>query len=381
MLRFIDFRDNWTVSSICNTTSYVDYRGKTPTKSSEGVFLVTAKNIKMGYIDYECSKEYIPKETYLEVMRRGYPTIGDVLITTEAPLGNVASVDRTDVALAQRVIKYRGLHGVIDNSYLKQYFLSSKFQRELQSKATGSTAKGIKGSVLHKLRIAYPSLPEQQKIAAFLTAVDNRIQQLSKKKALLEQYKKGVIQQIFSQEIRFKNENGSEYPEWEEKELGELLNFKQPTNYIVTDTNYSDTYETPVLTAGKTFILGYTAEVTGIFKENLPIIIFDDFTTATQFVDFPFKVKSSAMKILMPKPGVNAKFVYEAMQNIKYEIGGHGRHWISIFARITVFVPSIEEQTKIANLLSALDDKVKHVDQQIELTKQYKKGLLQQMFV
>jgi len=88
--------------------------------------------------------------------------------------------------------------------------------------------------------------------------------------------------------------------EWEKKTLGEVLSYEQPTRYLVENAKYSDEYETPVLTAGKTFLLGYTNETKGIFNNNLPTIIFDDFTTAFQFVDFPFKAKSSAMKMLIP---------------------------------------------------------------------------------
>jgi type I restriction enzyme, S subunit len=122
--------------------------------------------------------------------------------------------------------------------------------------------------------------------------------------------------------------------------------------------------------------------VNGIFKkEELPVIIFDDFTTATQFVDFPFKAKSSAMKILKAKENINIKFIYEAMQNLKFEVGGHGRHWISICSNLCVDLPSLSEQTKIANFLSAIDEKVALVSNQIQDTQEYKKGLLQQMFV
>src|SRR3546814_7630509 len=109
--------------------------------------------------------------------------------------------------------------------------------------------------------------------------------------------------------------------------------YLQPTPYLVESTDYNNKYKTPVLTAGKSFILGYTNEDKGIFKNNLPVIIFDDFTTASQFVDFPFKVKSSAMKILIAKKNADIKFSYESMQLIKYEVGVHQRHWISIFSR------------------------------------------------
>ena len=162
-----------------------------------------------------------------------------------------------------------------------------------------------------------------------------------------------LAQKIFTQQLRFKDDNGNDFPDWEVKKLGECLDYIQPTKYLVSSTEYDNSYKTPVLTAGKTFILGYTNETNGIFENNLPIIIFDDFTTATQFVDFPFKAKSSAMKILAATKGVHIKFIFEAMQFMNYEVGGHERHWISKFAPIEILIPSLDEQIKIANFLSS----------------------------
>lgn len=230
-------------------------------------------------------------------------------------------------------------------------------------------------------RIAIPNLLEQLKIASFLSAVDEKIQQLTGKKELLDQYKKGLMQQLFSGKMRFKDENGKAFPKWEEKRLGDVLDYIQPTKYLVASTEYDDSYATPVLTAGKTFILGYTNETNDIYSKNLPVILFDDFTTATQFVDFPFKAKSSAMKILVAKKVENISYIYEAMRLIKFEIGGHGRHWISQFALFNIPYPCIDEQKKIANFLSNIDEKIEIVNKQITQTQTFKKGLLQQMFV
>ncbi len=167
--------------------------------------------------------------------------------------------------------------------------------------------------------------------------------------------------------------------EWSKVELGKLLDYKQPTPYLVKSTDYSDEYSTPVLTAGKTFILGYSNENFGIFEEELPAIIFDDFTTASKFVDFPFKAKSSAMKILVAKQGVSIKFVYEAMQVLNYPVGGHQRHWISIFANLVIGLPSPPEQQKIASVLSNADKEIELLEQQLADLKQEKKALMQQL--
>jgi type I restriction enzyme S subunit len=147
-----------------------DYRGKTPEKTDDGVFLVTARNVRMGYIDYESSQEYVAAEDYDEIMRRGLPKIGDILFTTEAPLGNVALVDREDIALAQRIIRFRMRRDFFHSRFTLYAMLADYFQSQLKSLSTGSTAEGLKASKLSVLRLIAPPVAEQQAIAAFLDA-------------------------------------------------------------------------------------------------------------------------------------------------------------------------------------------------------------------
>ncbi len=170
LLSFDESSVEW--KTLLEACDYVDYRGKTPKKTQSGIFLVTAKNIRMGYIDYHASQEFISEEDYAIVMRRGLPKKGDVLITTEAPCGFVAQVNRENIALAQRVIKYRSKNTQLSNSFLKHYLLGSQFQDKLIQAATGSTVKGIKGSRLHQLKIPIPSKVEQDRIVAILDKFD-----------------------------------------------------------------------------------------------------------------------------------------------------------------------------------------------------------------
>ncbi len=139
------------------------------------------------------------------------------------------------------------------------------------------------------------------------------------------------------------------------RKLGEVLEYDQPNKYCVTSKEFDKSYPTPVLTAGKTFILGYTNEKDNIYQasKSSPVIIFDDFTTATQWVDFPFKVKSSAMKILLPKnPTINIRFIFFYMQTIPYNISGeHTRQWISRYSQITIPIPPLEIQQEIVKIL------------------------------
>ena len=131
--------------------------------------------------------------------------------------------------------------------------------------------------------------------------------------------------------------------------LEELLDYEQPTKYIVKSTEYNDEFNTPVLTAGQSFILGFTNEKQGHYiatPEN-PVIIFDDFTTGFHWVDFEFKVKSSAMKMLRPKnKSFNFKYIYHAMKSLNFQPGGHQRHWISIYSQLEIPLPPLEIQNE-----------------------------------
>ena len=165
--------------------------------------------------------------------------------------------------------------------------------------------------------------------------------------------------------------------QYTEYELGELLPFEQPTAYVVKSTDYSDAYATPVLTAGKSFILGKTNETDGIF-DQLPVIIFDDFTTATQFVNFRFKVKSSAMKILHINTDlVIPKYIFYRLQIIQFDHSTHKRYWIQSYSKIKVLIPPLDEQfrivARIEELFSELDkavDTLKTTKEQLAVYRQ-----------
>lgn len=170
--------------------------------------------------------------------------------------------------------------------------------------------------------------------------------------------------------------------DWIECKLEDLLDYEQPTKYIIQEEKYSDEFPTPVLTAGKSFIKGYTDEDFGIF-DNLPTIIFDDFTTASQFVNFKFKVKSSAMKILVPTSKlVNLKFAFGAMQVNKVRSETHKRYWISEYSKLTIGLPPLVEQRaivkKIESLFSSLDAGVADLKKAQQQLKIYKQAVLRQ---
>ena len=166
-----------------------------------------------------------------------------------------------------------------------------------------------------------PTKAEQEAIAEALSDADAYIESVERLIAKKRAIKQGAMQELLTGKRRLPGFSGA----WEVKRLGELLNYEQPTQYLVKSNEYNDANDTPVLTAGKTFILGYTDEVNSVFT-NLPVIIFDDFTTATKYVTFAFKPKSSAMKILKPRnPSIHLRLVYEIMQLLEFPLSEHKR--------------------------------------------------------
>ena len=162
-----DVPEHWDVRTFTRSSvEGADYRGATPTKTESGVFLVTAKNIRSGWIDYEASREFVAEDEYTRIMRRGFPRRGDLLLTTEAPLGHAALVDREDIALAQRVIRFRLTPRTLLSEFALFSVLDPYFQNQLLCRGTGSTALGIKASKLPQLKILCPPVDKQQAILA-----------------------------------------------------------------------------------------------------------------------------------------------------------------------------------------------------------------------
>ena len=364
-MRFPGFEGDWykkELSDFIDVITGIPLQSEDISEDKSGIPILRGINITEGFIRH--SKEidrYYPKDKTTKINKYLLEK-GDLVIGMDgSKVGkNAALISQFDVGsiLIQRVARVRAL-GNANTNYIFQKVFSKEFQNYVDVVNTSSGIPHISLQQIKDFKTGFPpDLSEQEKIAAFLTLIDERITTQNKIIEQLETLIKGLNEKLLMQEIRFKDENGADFPKWEKHGLGELLNYDQPTKYLVDSTEYDDSYDVPVLTAGKTFILGYSNETHGIFSENLPVIIFDDFTTALKFVNFPFKVKSSAMKILLPKKGVNIYYVFEAMKSIEYNIGGHERHWISKYSKIEISVPCSEEQTKIANFLLRVAEKI-----------------------
>ena len=239
-------------------------------------------------------------------------------------------------------------------------------------------------SILRSRRVKYPISPnEQLQIGQTFKTADALIQSEEQKLEQLQSLKKSFLQKMFPKkratvpELRFDGFSG----DWTEKKLGDVLSYEQPTKYIVDSDNYDESYDIPVLTAGKSFLLGYTNETEGLYDKG-EVILFDDFTTATQLVDFEFKVKSSAMKLLTPIDDNNINFLYESLNMIQYPHDDHKRYWISEFATLKVMLPRVfEEQQAIGQFFKTFDELIAKQEEKVENGKLLKKALLQKMFV
>jgi len=174
----------------------LDYRGKTPQKSDSGIPTLSAKTVKSNYIDYN-NCYYISESEYKRFMVRGFPKIGDVLLTTEAPLGMVARLDRNDVAIAQRLLTLRGKHDILDNDYLLYFLQSVQGQHLLKSHETGTTVTGIKQAVFRKLEISLPPIQTQRQIAIVMRSIDDKITVNAKINENLEQQAQAIYQSMF----------------------------------------------------------------------------------------------------------------------------------------------------------------------------------------
>jgi type I restriction enzyme S subunit len=166
--------------------------------------------------------------------------------------------------------------------------------------------------------------------------------------------------------------------EWNSVKLGDVLEYRQPTKYLVSSKEYT-TQGVPVLTAGKTFILGYTQENWGLY-DDLPVIIFDDFVVESKYVTMPFKVKSSAIKMLSLREKENdLRFIFEKMQCIEFSIADHKRHWISEYSQLEITIPEPNEQCAIANILSSMDTEITNLEQKRDKYIAIKQGMMQNL--
>lgn len=377
----------WEVKRLGDVCNYVDYRGKSPNKSTKGIFLVTAKNIREGYIDYEVSQEFIPQDEYEETMRRGKAQIGDVLITTEAPLGHVAQIDNPNVALAQRVIKYRGKNDILLNAYLKYFLMSEKFQTILIANATGSTALGIKGSRLHQLPVIIPRIKEQELIISVLHLWDTAIEKQSELIEKLKLRKRALMQQLLTGKKRLPGFSG----EWKEVKLGDVFDERNETN--------RDDLPLLSITGDKGVIYQSDSDKRDIsnddkskYKRICPNDIGYNTMRMWQGRSALSELEgivSPAYTIVTPRESINVKFMSMLIQQprVVYDFWTHSQGLVSDtlnckypdFCQVKVRIPTKQEQTAIASVLVKADKEIELAKDKLASLQSQKRGLMQQL--
>ena len=303
--------------------------------------------------------------------------------SNEAPYGPISIYKYKEKGIVSPLYLCFRATQKINPRYFEMYFKSSVWPKYIYF-AGDSGARhdrvSIKDDVFFEMPINLPSLSEQQKIADFLSLIDQRIEKQRQLVESLKKYKRGLLSAIFDRKIRFKNDDGTDFPEWKYKTIKDVLNYEQPQKYIVSSENYDDRNQIPVLTANKAFILGYTNEKEGIYSKG-NVIIYDDFTMDIKYVNFQFKVKSSTIKMLTAKNNNDLYFMYNLLLSMNLTPQGHQRSYISILEPTKILVPNYSEQRKVSIVLHGIDVIINTNISILEQTESYKKGLLQQMFI
>ncbi len=340
----------------------------------KGIVLIRNQNIKAGYLD-DSDVLYIDLD-YEASFKNKRLKYGDLLTARTGYPGTTCVVpEKYDSAQSFTTLVTRPNKEIIDSLFLCYYINSEHGQRFFEQSKIGGAQKNVNAGTLQKMPIPVSPFTEQRAIATALSDVDALLAKLDQLIAKKRDLKQATMQQLLTGQTRLPEFSG----EWEVKRLGDVLEYEQPTKYLVKAAEYSDDNDVPVLTAGKTFILGYTNEFNGIFN-NLPAIIFDDFTTAKKYVTFPFKAKSSAMKILKPRnANVNLRLIYEMIQLIKFQLGDHKRYWISEYQNLEIKIPDSDEQTAIATVLSDMDTEITALETRRDKTRDLKQGMMQEL--
>ena len=403
-LRFSEFKDEWRsekISEIANVSS-----GSTPNRNNPSYWngdipWVTTSLINFNTI--EKAEEFITKEGLKNSSTKLYPknTILMAMYGQGVTRGKVAILGieaTTNQACASISLKPNFNVSFIFQNLSKRY-------EEIRDLSNDGGQKNLSGSIIKEISISYPTEKEQTKIAEFLSAVDDKISQLSRQLELLNQYKQGVMQKIFSQEIRFKNDNGEDFREWDFVELGEICDLitkgTTPTsiggNFIDQGINF---IKIESITENGNFIrekFAFIDEDTNkllnrsILKENDILFSIAGALGRVAIVDSSILPANTnqALAIIRLKNKDFTKFIYyflnsekikKLIENESVQLA-QANFSLGQLSKIEIALPSIQEQAKIAEFLTAIDERIDHTTAQLTHTKHWKKGLLQQMFV
>lgn len=392
-LRFPEFSDNWKKCKIGDTFKLFNGYAFSSSDSlnSDGALWVKIADVGIDKMKTD-NLSYLPYE-YVEKYEKFVLKEGDYVIALTRPiLSGDLKIARIDEYFNNSLLNQRVAKLITDNNstFIYNLLKGNRLIKSIENNIAGSDPPNLSPNDINHIKINIPSLPEQKKIASFLSDVDAKITKLTKKKDLLEQYKKGVMQKIFNQELRFKDDNGNAFPKWEMKKLGDISicldNKRIPLNEAERNNKQGS-----IPYWGANGILDYVDEY--IFDETI-VLLAEDGGYFHEFQTRPIAnisygkswVNNHAHVIKAVKGLTTNEYLYYSLvhKNILGYINGGTRAKLnkSEMLKIKMIVPSsIEEQTKIANFLSDIDLKIEALNTKIETTKAFKKGLLHQMFV
>lgn len=394
-LRFRGFSGEWEVKKLGDIADVRDGTHESPEYVEKGKPLVTSKNLlKNGKLDLS-NVSYISEIDFENINRRSGVGVGDILFGMIGTIGNPVRVNSNNFAIKNVALIKE--NGDLLNSYLIQYLSSPVIEKQFFKKNAGGTQKFIALGIIRDLSIGAPAEDEQEKIAGFLGAIDDKISGLGKKKELLEKYKKGVMQKIFTQQIRFKNENGQNYPGWQEKRLDSVLIKNSQKNkgaqYKIVQSvsnrkgfiDQTDIFKDHVIASKD--LSNYYVIKQGVFAYNPSRINVgslayqsDDRTTVVSPLYVCFRADNAILKDQYLLNWFNTSKFVKQMNN---SFEGSVRNTLSYdsLKKMKIEIPTTEEQQKIAGFLTAIDDKIELTKKELEQAKRFKKSLLQQMFV
>lgn len=388
-LRFPEFNEEWERKKMEDLTEKIGdgLHGTPKYTANTGFYFINGNNLIDGKVFITENTKEISQDVF-EANEKGL-TKNSLLISINGTIGNIAGYNDEKVMLGKSVGYFNFKE---DSSFYYQLLRTDKIQNYFISELTGTTIRNLSLKTLRETSVSFPSLQEQNKIASFHAAIDKKLQSLNQKRNLLEQYKKGIMQKIFSQELRFKDTNEKHFPEWQKKKLGEAAEInpkseKLPQSFIYIDLesvvqgrlnkeeriSIEDAPSRAQRLLKKNDIL---FQMVRPYQKNNYLFVSDksDYVASTGYA----QIRTSSNPFFLYQLLHEELFVNTVIEKCT------GTSYPAInstdLSNIVIEIPAMEEQIKIANFLSAIDEKINRTETQIEKIEQFKKGLLQKMF-
>ena len=375
-MRFTVYSNDWFLEKLDNVCQFVRDGTHGSFKDVEiGIPLLSAKDIFDGKININENSRLISIDDYNTIHKNYELTKGDILLTIVGTIGRTAMVNMDEKFTLQRSVAILRVNEQISYNFLYYYIQTSAFQNRLKSVVNQSAQGGVYLNSLKKLNIKLTAdMNEQNKISSFLSIIDKKIKLLEQKYQYYQEFKKYLMQKIFAQELRFNFTD-----DWNYMNFSEIFKSVSTKKYQIKSADILDKGDFEVIDQGQDEIAGYFNDKTKLCQE-LPIIIYGDHTTFVKFRDKPFIVGADGVKLLIPKFNANPKYLFYALEHFNIKPEGYKRHF-SIIKKIKLPIPTLEEQNEISEIFTYIDIKLKYTKIQLQETEEFKKGLLQQMFV